>query len=550
MTGTAPRRNGTAPPPARAGIGPGLARAALGIGVVTVAARLLGFGRVVVFSHSVGTTTCLGSAYFTANTVPNVLFEVVAGGALAGAVVPVLAGPVEEGDADAAGRTGSALLCWALLVLTPVAVLAAVLARPVVGLFFDSGSAGCDGAEVTAVAARMLLVFAPQVVLYGVGIVLIGVLQAHRRFLGPAHAPLLSSAVVIAAYLAYAVQTAGGPAELASLSTARELTLSVGTTLGVAVLSLSLLVPLRRTGLRLRPSLHFPPGVAAKVRRLALAGAVGLAAQQASVVVVLRLADTAQPRGGIVLYNLAWTLFLLPWAVLAVPIATSAFPVLSGRAAAGDAAGYAGTAAATTRAVVLVTAAAAAVLVAAALPTARMLVLGTPGDPDPVELARGLIAFAPGLVGYGLVAHVGRALYAGGAGRAAGVATVAGWLTVAVADIALVAAFPAGWTVAALGAGNTVGMTVAGGLMVRSLGRRTAGAGLAGVPRALAVAFPAAAAAAVVGWLVAGLLPVTGTLGSSVTAAVVAAAVVAVFGVVVLVADAEDLRTLRGLARG
>jgi len=539
---------GTVPP--RPVLGGGLARAALGIAAVTVLARVLGFGRVVVFSHSVGTTTCLGTAYFTANTVPNLLFEVVAGGALAGAVVPVLAGPVQGGDTGTAGRIASALLGWTLIVLTPLAVLAAALARPMVGLFFGPGSAGCDRAGVTSLAARMLVVFAPQILLYGVGIVAVGVLHAHRRFLGPALAPLLSSAVVIAAYLAYALQTGGHPSDLRELSTARELTLSVGTTLGVAVLSLSLLVPLRRTRLRLRPTLRFPPGVAPQVRRLALAGLAGLAAQQVSVAVVLRLADTAQPRGGIVLYNLAWTLFLLPWAVLAVPIATSAFPALSGRAAAGDADGYAGTAATTTRGIVLVTAAAAAALVAAALPAARMLVLGTPGDPNPAELARALVAFAPGLLGYGLVAHLSRALYAGGESRAAGVATVAGWLTVAVADVALVGALPAGWTVAALGAGNTIGMTVAGLLMLRSLGRRTAGAGLAGVSRALAVALPAAAAATVVGRLLAGVLPSAGTLGSAAAAATVGAATVAVFALLAASAGREDLRALRELRHG
>jgi putative peptidoglycan lipid II flippase len=542
MSGTAPPR-----PSARTR---GLVGAALGIGAVTVLARLLGFGRVVVFAHSVGTTTCLGTAYFTANTVPNVLFEVVAGGALAGAVVPVLAGPVQDGDVATAGRTASALLGWALVVLVPVALLAAVLARPVTGLFFDAESPGCDGAAVAAVAARMLLVFAPQVILYGVGIVLAGVLQAHRRFLGPAFAPLLSSAVVIAAYLAYAAQTSGHTDDLGRLSTARELTLSVGTTLGVAVLSLSLLVPLRRTGLRLRPTLRFPPGVAVRVRRLALAGAAGLAAQQVSVAVVLRLADTAQPRGGIVLYNLAWTLFLLPWAVLAVPIATSAFPALSARAAAGDGPGYAGTAAATTRALVLVTAAAAAVLAAAALPVARMLVLGTPGDPDPGELARGLVAFAPGLLGYGLVAHLGRALYAAGQGRAAGIATVAGWLTVAVADVVLVAAFPADWTVAALGAGNSVGMTVAGLLMLRSLRRATSGAALAGVPKTLAVALPAAAAAVVAGRWLAGALPAGGTLSSALSAVTVAVAVTVVFVVTAALANPADVRAIRRLRRG
>ena len=97
----------------------------------------------------------------------------------------------------------------------------------------------------------MLLVFLPQVVLYGLGVVLTGVLQAHRRFLGPALAPLLSSLVVIGAYLAYGAQARGRPRRRSRPSRSRqELTLSVGTTLGVVVLAGSLLLPLRRTGLR------------------------------------------------------------------------------------------------------------------------------------------------------------------------------------------------------------------------------------------------------------------------------------------------------------
>lgn len=539
---------GSRPAPARGGHSR-LARAAVSIAVLTVLARLLGFGRIVVFTHTVGTTTCLGTAYFTANTIPNILFEVVAGGALAGVVVPVLAGPLAAGDAEVGSRTASALLGWALLLLTPVAVLAGLLAGPVVGLFLGSGSGGCDAAAVASLAARMLVIFAPQVVLYGIGIVLTGVLQAHRRFLGPALAPLLSSAVVIAAYLAYG---ASGPhsADLAHLSRARELVLSIGTTLGVVALSLSLLVPLRRTGLRLRPRLRFPPGVAARVRALAAAGAAGLLAQQLSVAVVLRLANSAEPRGGIVLYNLAWTVFLLPWAVLAVPIATTAFPSLSARAAAGENREYAATAAVTTRAVVLVMAAAAAALVAAALPAARMLVLGTPGNPDPAELARALVAFAPGLVGYGLLAHLGRALYAGNAGRAAGLATVTGWLTVVVADVALVAALPRGWAVAALGAGNSVGMTVAALLMTRALHRRTAGSGVTGVGRTGAVAGIAAVLAAAAGRGLATLLPSGRPLTSALSALVVAALAVTAFAFVTRLGNPADLQALRALARG
>src|SRR5699024_9826804 len=121
----------------------GLAGAAVLISLATVASRVVGFARVGVFSRTVG-DTCLGDAYFTANTLPNVLFEVVAGGALAGVVVPVLAGPVARGDRETAARTASALLSWALLLLLPVAVLGAFAARPVMEFFLDPGPACGD----------------------------------------------------------------------------------------------------------------------------------------------------------------------------------------------------------------------------------------------------------------------------------------------------------------------------------------------------------------------------------------------------------------------
>ena len=70
----------------------GIGRAAVMIGVITVLARLVGFGRQVVFAHTVG-TTCLGTAYTTANMVPNIIYDIVLGGALSSVVVPVLAGP-------------------------------------------------------------------------------------------------------------------------------------------------------------------------------------------------------------------------------------------------------------------------------------------------------------------------------------------------------------------------------------------------------------------------------------------------------------------------
>src|SRR4051794_7979752 len=358
--------------------GSGIASAALLVAAVTVVARLGGFGRVLVFAHTVG-PSCLGDTYYTANTVPNIVFDVVAGGALSSLAIPVLARPVEQGDDATADRIASALLSWVLLLLLPITLVGLVLARPIMDVLVGNGHPGCAATAEQVVGARMLLVFMPQVLLYGAGVVFIGVLQAHRRFLGPALAPLLSSLVVIGAYVAFAGVADRRETTLSTLTRGHELILSVGTTAGVAMLSLPLLIPLRRAGRRLRPTLRFPPGVAATARRMAVAGAVVLGSQDLATAAILRLANDSGSAGAVVLYNLGWTVFLLPWSVLAVPLATTAFPVLTARWQAGDRTAYVETGARTARAVMLATAGAAAVLIATAAPAARVVVLGAPG---------------------------------------------------------------------------------------------------------------------------------------------------------------------------
>src|SRR6478672_13159249 len=101
----------------------GFASVAAAVAGLTLASRLVGFGRSLVFSKTVG-DTCLGDAYNAANSLPNVLFEIVAGGVLAGVVVPVVARHVGGGRRDESSATASALLTWTLLVLTVPALLA------------------------------------------------------------------------------------------------------------------------------------------------------------------------------------------------------------------------------------------------------------------------------------------------------------------------------------------------------------------------------------------------------------------------------------------
>ncbi|MDQ1695752.1 MAG: putative peptidoglycan lipid flippase [Frankiaceae bacterium] len=524
----------------RPGAVPGIAAAALLVAGVTILARVVGFGRVLVFAHTVG-PSCLGDTYFTANTIPNILFDVVAGGALSSLVVPVLAGPVQAGDDETADRTASALLTWTVLLLVPVMIAGLFLARPLMELLVGNGNPGCSAAGEQAAGARMLLVFMPQVVLYGAGVVLVGILQAHRRFLGPALAPLLSSLVVIGAYLLFAAVAERRETSLSTLTRSHELVLSVGTTLGVAALALPLLVPLRRTGRRLRPALRFPPGVAKTARRMAVAGAVVLGSQDLATGAIIRLANDRGSAGAVVLFNLAWTVFLLPWAVLAVPLATAAFPTLTARWQSGEIERYCATVARTTRAIVLATAAAAAVMVATSRPAARVVVLGAPGGVAPDVLARALITFAPGLIGYGALAHLSRAHYAQGDARTPALATASGWLLTVVADVALVAAMPRDWTAAALGIGSSVGMTVAGGWLALTLRRGAGAASTRGVARTVGASLAGASVAGALALALGRTLPQGGVLVSVGITIAVAGVCLGLYGGILTALDRSTL---------
>lgn len=531
----------------------GIGRAAVMIGVITVLARLVGFGRQVVFAHTVG-TTCLGTAYTTANMVPNIIYDIVLGGALTSVVVPVLAGPAGDGAPGAeaeARRIASALLTWTVLLLVPVSAALALAAHPIVTALL-SGATGCPHGPLAGVGARMLIVFAPQVLLYGLAVVLYGILQSHRRFGAPALAPLLSSLVVIGAYAAFGPAGGGYVNRLGELPPLAEYLLSGGTTLGVLALVLTAAVPAWRLGLGSRPALRFPPGIALRVRRLALAGVATLVAQDASVAAVIVLANRFGDRGALVLYGFAWAVFVVPYAVLMVPIATSAFPELSAHGAsdapAVSAGGFDVTAAASTRAVMVASWLGAAVLIGAREPIAR--VFESQSAPAVSVLSLALAAFAPGLVGYGLSANLSRVLYARRRNRAPALATASGWLLVIVVDAAIVPFAPAGRVVPALGLGTTVGLTVSGVALLTLVYRECGAGALSGVPRAflagLAGCGGGVAAGAVVSAAVSSAAPslrtgeVLANVGLSVLVAVV---VTGVFAVVVLRLDSGDIRT-------
>src|SRR5690606_18542311 len=200
---TPPAEPTSVPPSTLRRLTGGLAGAAVVIAVITVLSRLAGFGRTYAFSQTV-TTSCLSQAYFTSTQFPFIVYEIVAGGALTAMVVPVLAGAAERGDRDEVRRIGSALLTWIVVLMIPLSALMALAARPIMELLVGGDLQGCSRDGIVDVGSSMLRILSAQMVMYGVAVVLYGVLQSHRRFVASALAPLMSSLVVIVAYAAYA----------------------------------------------------------------------------------------------------------------------------------------------------------------------------------------------------------------------------------------------------------------------------------------------------------------------------------------------------------
>ena len=308
-------------------IGASVAGAAGSIAVLTLLSRLVGFVRTWAQNGALGDTAS-GEAYSTANTVPNVLFEIAAGGALAGAVIPLVSGFLAKGMKDELERTASALVTWILAVGLPIAGVVALAAEPITRALLGAHKPP----EELALAATLLRAFALQVPLYGLSVVLTGILQAHKRFLLPALAPMLSSVAVIAVFAVFARAANGEQDSPGALTGASVAWLGWGTTMGVVAFALPQIVPVARI-VKLRPTFRFPDGVARRARGLIGAGLGGLLAQQVQIVTIMVVANGFGDTGAYSVYTFANAVYMVPYAVLAVPIATAVFPRLSEAAA-------------------------------------------------------------------------------------------------------------------------------------------------------------------------------------------------------------------------
>ena len=543
VTDPAPPGTTTQPPSQR--LARGIARGAAIVAGLTLASRLLGLVRTVVFSQTVG-AGCLGTAYVTASNVPNLVYEVVLGGALTTAMVPVLARWAERSGSDPEAKAQvsqitSALMTWTLIILVPLTIVVAAAAGPIASLLNPANPhAHCVRASVVSTTSSMLVVFAPQIILFGVSVVLFGLLQAYRRFTGPSLAPVVSNVVLIASFLLFV--PLGRGYTLVRLPTAAQLVLSVGFTAGIAVLVLVAVPPTWRLHVKIRPALSFPPGVARRASGLVAVGIVDFIANDLYTLVTIALANGRGPTGAIVLFNYAWMVFAALFSVLAVAVTISAFPVLSAR----EGEEFDRTCAGSTRAVVLLSWLGTAVIAAVSVSAAHVLAR-SPGQVS--QLVGGFAAFAPGLIGIGLVNHLSRVMLAIGRLKVAAVSLAASWLLAIAASVILVQLVSPQWVVAALALGTTIGQCVVAIPLVIWTRRICGPRAVTGVTHAGFAGLAAALAGSLAGVMVSVGLPVSHKALDVGVAVLAAGVAVLVFGGVAYLLDQGDLRAIAARLR-
>jgi putative peptidoglycan lipid II flippase len=537
---------GLAEPQPALRLGEGIARGALVVAGLTIVSRILGLVRTLVFSQTVG-ASCLGTAYVTANQVPDLLYQLILGGALSSAMIPVLARSAERSARDPAekarvGQITSALLTWTVVIVVPLCLVIVAAAGPIASLLNPSNpNAHCAHGDVVAVTSNMLQVFAPQALLYGLAVVLYGLLQSYRRFAAPSIGPGVSSLVLISCYLAFVPLNKGHP--LAQLPLTAELVLSVGTTLGIAALVVVAIPPTWRLRLHFRPLLRFPPDVARRAGGLALVGVIELIAIDVASLVSIRLANGYGKTGAVVIFNYGSQVLNSIAAILALSIVISAFPVLSAR----EGPEFDRTSAGSTRAVLLMSWLGTAVIAAIAVPAAH--VLAKQSDQVP-QLIEAFVLFAPGIAGTMVIANLSKVMFVIGRLKVAAAAVAGSWLVAIVAFVVLVPLVPAHLVVAALALGTTFGQTVVAIPLVFVTRKVCGPAAVQGARHAAMAGLAACAAGTAVGVAVSLAVPLHHKLVAFAVAVLAAGCAIIAFGVVAYILDNGDLKAVLTWVRG
>lgn len=298
--------------------------------VGTLVSRITGFISKVLLAAVIGFGV-LNDSYTLANTLPNIIFELLIGGVLTSVVVPLLVRAKRE-DADG-GLEYTQRLVTIATVLLVAATLATVAAAPLLAHLLQGDGSSANTALTTAFAYLLL----PQIVFYGLAALFGAILNASSVFAPYAWAPVLNNVVVITTLVVFSMLPGEISLDPVRLSSTKLLVLGIGTTLGIVAQAVVLVPVLRRVGFRFRWRWGWDPRLSQAGRLMGWIVAY-VAISQVGFVVISRTAAEGVP-GSFAIYQYAWMLFQLPYGVLGVSLLMAIFPRMSAAAADGDTGG-------------------------------------------------------------------------------------------------------------------------------------------------------------------------------------------------------------------
>jgi putative peptidoglycan lipid II flippase len=383
-----------------------LVRSSALVAIGTMLSRVTGFARIAAIAYALGASTLAGT-YSYANEAPNIVYELLLGGVLTATLVPLFVKYHESRDDDAP----SAIFTVAIVALAALTVIGIVAAPWIVDLY-TLNVKGSNVAAQQELATDLLRLFMPQMLFYGIVTLATAMLNARRRFLAAAFAPVLNNVVVIAVFLALP-RVADGSLTVHNLADDQALLLLVGlgTTVGVVVMALALLPPLARlrSQLRFLPRWRHP----AVTTMLRLSGwTVGyVIANQIALLVVTILANGTD--GGPFIYISAYAFFQLPHGLFAVSLMTTFTPEMATAATRGDLASLRAQLSRGIRLAALVIVPASALYIGLARPIiVTLLQRGAFSAADASVVADTLVAFSVGLLPFSIYLFTMRAFYA------------------------------------------------------------------------------------------------------------------------------------------
>lgn len=286
--------------------------------VLTILSRVTGFIRTWAMAAAIG-MSLLSSSYQVANNLPNMLYELVMGGMLVTAFLPVYMGVRREQGREASNEYVGNLLGILLLLLGGISVLGTVFAP---GFIWTQSFLSGDGGSMDT-AAFMFRFFAIQILFYGLGSVFSGVLNAHRDYFWSTFAPVLNNVIVIASFIGFAPVSAQFGEHTGIIL------ISAGTTLGVFVQMACQIPALGKYGVHPHIHIDFKDPALRQTIALGIPTLLATVCTFVQTSIINAAALVVQPETGpsVIAYARLW--YTLPYALIAVSLSTALYTELS-----------------------------------------------------------------------------------------------------------------------------------------------------------------------------------------------------------------------------